>query len=181
MNENKNIEMILKAREKRYFYQKELIKEYGKTLIALKLNIPGPEKDGELYRKIFNNGLSLLEALLNEEKIKIIFEKVWYESTGSEAFMVVDIEAIKMKKICTQIEETDGLGRIYDFDVIDPLGNSISRERIGKEQRKCFLCNEYVWVCSRTRAHSVDEMLMFIEKTAKMYFIKNKREETKWQ
>ncbi|QZY53617.1 citrate lyase holo-[acyl-carrier protein] synthase [Crassaminicella profunda] len=181
MNENKNIETILRAREKRYFYQKQLVKEYKKTLVALKLNIPGPKKDGELYREIFNNGLKLLKVSLNKAKIKMIFKEIWNKSTGSEAFIIVDTDAIKTKKICTEIEETDGLGRIYDFDVMDALGNSISRESIGKEQRKCFLCDKYVWVCSRTRAHSIDEMLTFIEKTAKAYFIKNKREEIKWQ
>ncbi|TCO79328.1 citrate lyase holo-[acyl-carrier protein] synthase [Marinisporobacter balticus] len=181
MNENKNIEEILKARERRFYYQKKLIKKYEKTLVALKLNIPGSEKDGKLYRKIFNNGLNVLKAFLDQQKIKIIFEEICNKSTGSEAFIIVDTEAVKMKEICIEIEETDVLGRIYDFDVIDSLGNAVSREKIGKDQRKCFLCNEYVWVCSRTRAHSVDEMLTFIEKIAKTYFIKKKKEEIKWQ
>lgn len=169
---NENIEAILKSREQRFYYQKQLIKQYQKTLIVLKLNIPGPEKDGELYRRIFNNGLKLLKASLEEKKIHIVFEKICSKTAGSQVFIIVDTDAIKIKNICVNIEENDGLGRIYDFDVVDSLGNQVSRESIGKEQRKCFLCNEYVWICSRSRAHSVDEMLIFIEKTAKTYFIK---------
>lgn len=170
MTTNKNIEAILLERERRAIYQKKLIGFYQKTLIALKLNIPGPEKYGHLYRRIFCNGLGLLKDSLKKNNINIVFEKQLSKFTGSEAFLIVDEEAKKIKKLCTEIEEEDGLGRIYDFDVIDSSGNSIGREVIGKPQRKCYLCDEYVWVCSRSRAHSIEEMLQYIHYTAQAYF-----------
>lgn len=170
MIKNVNIERILRDREKRVIYQKMLIENHQKTLISFKLNIPGPQKDGKLYRKIFDNGLMLLMSSLKKYTIPIIFERTIYKFTGSEAFLILDEEARKIKILCTEIEEDDILGRIYDFDVIDSCGNSIGREEIGKAQRKCFLCNQYVWVCARSRAHSVEEMLQYIYDTAQMYF-----------
>ncbi len=167
---NKNLEAILKAREARAFYQQELVNEYKKTLIAFKLNIPGPEKDNELYRKIFNNGMNLLEVSLKEKDIPIVFKDLKLNIAGAEAFIVVDDDPVYIKKICTDIEDGDMLGRIYDFDVIGPLGDKVGGSEIGRNQRRCFLCDEYVWVCSRARAHSLDEMLQFIENSAKAYF-----------
>jgi len=171
MTTNRNIEAILKAREERMFYQKRLIEDYKKTLIAFKLNIPGPEKDGPLYRKIFNNGYSILKNSLEINNISIVFERIFLKSTGSEAFLIVDKEAKAVKVVCTEIEDKDKLGRIYDFDVIDYAGKTIGRREIGRDQRKCFLCDEYVWACSRSRAHSLEEMIDFIKKTAGTYFI----------
>lgn len=171
MTINKNLEAILQAREDRMIYQKKLIQEYQNTLIAFKLNIPGPEKDGPLYRKIFTNGLGLLKDVLKKQNVTIIFEKSNLKDTGLEAFLIVDKDAKNIKDICLGIEEKDSLGRIYDFDVIDAFGKSIGREELGRDRRKCFLCDEYVWVCARARTHSLEEMLCFIEETAKAYFI----------
>lgn len=168
---NRNMEAILEAREKRVFYQKKLIQEYKKTLMAFKLNIPGPEKDGFLYRRIFNNGYSLLKDSLDNNNISIIFERVFFKDTGPEAFLIVDKDARDIKILCTEIEDKDDLGRIYDFDVIDHSGKAVGRKEIGRDQRKCFLCDKYVWVCSRSRAHSLEEMINFIKETSKTYFI----------
>lgn len=52
------------------------------------------------------------------------------------------------------IEETHPLDRLYDMDVIDPDGNTLSRSRY----RKCLLCNCQAQECARSRKHSVDEM-----------------------
>tara|TARA_B100000965_G_C19419575_1_gene681494 strand:- start:293 stop:820 length:528 start_codon:yes stop_codon:yes gene_type:complete len=167
---NKNLGAILESRERRAAYQQKLIKDYKKTLISFKLNIPGPKKDSELYRKIFKNGQYLLEKSLMENNIAIRFKRSNFDITGPEAFIVADGDSKYIKSVCTEIEEQDMLGRIYDFDVIDSSGEIISRGTVGREQRKCFLCDEYVWVCSRSRAHSLEEMLQFIEKSAKAYF-----------
>ena len=173
MNDTKSLKAILEARERRVIYQQRLIKKYQKPLITFKLNIPGPEKDGLLYRRIFINGLKLLKSSLEKNNVKLVFEDLILKSTGSEAFLVVDDEAKYIKTLCIEIEENDGMGRIYDFDVIDVLGSPLMRETVGGEGRKCFLCDEYVWICSRARRHSLEEMLRFIEETAKAYF-KNK-------
>lgn len=167
---NKNLKVILESRERRVAYQQKLIRDYKKTLISFKLNIPGPKKDSDLYRKIFNNGQYLLEKSLMDNNTPIVFKRSNFDITGPEAFIVVDGNSRYIKSICTEIEDKDMLGRIYDFDVIDSLGETIGRGTVGREQRKCFLCDEYVWVCSRSRAHSLEEMLQFIEKAAKTYF-----------
>ncbi|SHK05668.1 citrate lyase holo-[acyl-carrier protein] synthase [Paramaledivibacter caminithermalis] len=174
MNTNENINIILLNRERRTIYQKKLVKEYKKTLITFKLNIPGPQKDSQLFRRIFNNGLTQLKNVLKKDSINIVFERAIFRDTGPEAFIIVDAQAEKIKILCIEIEEKDGLGRIYDFDVFDSSGKNIGREIVGKNQRKCFLCDEYVWVCSRNRTHSVEEMLQYIHNTAQIYF-KNKK------
>lgn len=170
MTTNKNIEAILRDRERRVNYQNKLIKEYQKPLITFKLNIPGPKKDSQLYRKIFNNGLRLIKFQLKEHSVSIIFQKLLFKETGPEAFLVVDENSKSIKELCTNLEEKDKLGRIYDFDVFDSSGKSITREIIGMTERKCFLCEKYVWVCARSRAHSVEELLQYIEATATTYF-----------
>lgn len=173
MTDTMNLKAILEARERRVIYQQRLVEKYQNPLISFKLNIPGPKKDSLLYRRIFNNGLNLIKSLLKRNSVNIVFEDIIFKPTGPEGFLVVDGEAKYIKALCIEIEEKDGMGRIYDFDVIDALGKPLVGETMGRKGRKCFLCDEYVWICARTRRHSLEEMLSFIEETAKAYF-KNK-------
>ena len=160
---NKNIYEILLGREKRANTQKKLLEIFKTPLVSFTLNIPGAEKIGPLFYKVFKTGVSCFEEKLFENNIKIINTKEGQSAAGYEAFFSIDEDAGNLKKFAVSIEEEHALGRLFDFDVFDAQGNHLKRVELGLPERKCIICGERAVVCSRSRKHSVDELLAKIE------------------
>jgi phosphoribosyl-dephospho-CoA transferase len=53
---------------------------------------------------------------------------------------------------------------------LDEKGMQISREELGIDLRKCLLWDNNAFVCGRSRAHGVDELINKIEAMAIDYF-----------
>lgn len=150
---------LLDAREQRAVHQQELLNQYPRcSLISMTLNIPGPVKDSEAYRKALALGVAELKARFEE----IVFEEVRWLRTGSEAYLVVREEALDTKKKAVLVEEQSPIGRLLDIDVIGSDG-PVSRTEVGGKPRKCLLCDEDAKVCARMQKHSLEELLGKIE------------------
>ena len=144
---------ILQAREQRALYQKELLAQYGKTLLCFTLNVPGPEKDNYLTEHGFALGNRLLSQAL--DMTKVVFHTQRVTAAGRESFYVADISPEELKKICLRLEETTPVGRVFDLDVLCPDGSKVLRENLAHPARKCLLCDLPAAVCGRSRAHDV--------------------------
>lgn len=138
---------ILAAREQRAQRQQQLLREYGAPLVCFTMNIPGPVKNSPLIRRAFEAGLSLLD----EKLTGILFRDTSCAVTGCEAFYSVDMPSDRLKAICTGIEESCSLGRLFDMDVLDLDGHKLERPT----QRGCMVCGAPGRSCAATRAHSV--------------------------
>lgn len=149
---------ILDARERRVLRQRALLKAYGKPLVCFTMNIAGPEKYNELIAKGFRMGLAMLDAQLRGSRIAVLQQQVYEENTGCEAYFVTDVQAEKLKELIVQIEDSIPAGRLFDMDILRPDGSKVSRESLGLPGRKCLLCNGPVHICSRSRAHTVQEL-----------------------
>ena len=79
----------------------------------------------------------------------------------------VDLSVSVLKKLMTEIEDGSRIGRLFDIDVIDVDLQPISRADIGMNDRKCLICGEPAHACSRSRKHSVAELLNEIERVLK--------------
>lgn len=171
---SKEIELnqLLKYRDDRYEYIKELIKDFKKTLIVFSLNIVGPKKMFNLSINTFYEGLSIIKDELTNNNINIIFERTIKDLCGYESFIVVDHNCYDLKKITTKIEDGNTLGRLFDIDIINFQGEKISREDINEKGRSCIICNNPVFICSRSRKHSVEEILKKEISIMLNYFIK---------
>lgn len=169
MVDEKILMEILDSREVRARKQKELIEKYRASLISFSLNIPGRKKDSELYRAIHREGLSYLEKAIRDKKIRLIYQEKEDKNTGSEAFLVLDEDALEIKKLTIEIEEIHPLGRIFDMDVFDREGNQIGRSQIGVRPRTCLLCHKEVRLCMREKNHSYEELISRIEELGKKY------------
>ena len=146
------LQEILDARDRRAEKQKNLLKQYGKTLVCFTMNIAGPVKYSPLIAEGFAIGCSQLEAQLTG--MPILYEQRLPRHTGCEAFYVVDAPAEKVKAQTLQIEQGSHLGRLFDMDVIAPDGQKLSRS----EDRKCLICGRSARECGPRRAHSVEQL-----------------------
>lgn len=161
-----NVDMMAKCREKRKKNQMDFISRYGTPCLSFSLNIPGPVKDSPLYREIHETGRFEIQALLSDQ---IMATQVFQKETGPEAYFAISLSAVELKEIIVNIEDSHALGRIFDMDVIDINGDSISRTDLNLSPRKCLICDERASICARSRRHSVDQLLARIKSIAEAY------------
>ena len=165
------LEEVLETREMRAGFEKKLSEKYPEDgVISFKLNIPGPVKNSDLIKRIFDLGTKDIKAALSRREFEIRYEKELNLRTGPEIFLVVKAQPIEVKTEMANLEEETPLGRLYDIDVVyDDEGKmeSIDRSKIGFQKRTCFVCEKDAKVCGRSRAHSISDMHDKIEELLK--------------
>ena len=159
---------ILAARENRAAKQKELLQRYRKPLICFTMNIAGPVKHSPDIAWGFMLGNRWLRLQLKD--LPILHQEEAQLPTGCESYYVVDAPAKTLKLRTVQIEESAPVARLFDMDVMDCDGKKLDRTGFDFPQRKCLICGKAAHFCSRSRAHSVEDLQL---KTA--YLLQNAR------
>lgn len=147
---------VLAAREHRGRVQENLLRDFPMTLISFTLNIAGPVKVFPLARWAFDEGVSRIKNLCAACGFPICHEEQIRAHTGLECFLSVGAPALKVKGALMALEEEDPLGRLFDLDVLTPEGQKVSRGDLGAPERGCLVCGGPVFLCSRSRAHSME-------------------------
>lgn len=163
---------VLSIKDKRQAFQRKLLAEYpGKTIVAIKLNIPGPIKNNSKIKRIFNLGMD--EFLKQLTDFKILFSHSWHLDTGEETFLVMDTKDIQaLKLISIKFEDEFNLGRLFDIDILSGWQRAYSRKDLGFTPRKCLICDQDAKSCARSRKHSIPEMQTKISEMYENYGIK---------
>lgn len=154
---------VLLAREERAARQRALQMLYGSHLISFTLNIPGPVKNSMHYRRAHDLGWRALLHMLQQSNQIVLHNEVRESAAGREAFLAVEGNAILLKQLCVQLEDTHPMGRLFDFDVLRPDGLAIHRAEIAMPPRRCLICAEPAHACARSRRHSLAELLLAVE------------------
>lgn len=161
------LDMLLESREKRWQLQRQLIQDNpGLTLVCLTVIMPGNVK---------RNAQSLVVAHAAVEAIQEAFGQSiqWQReqdlSTGYEGYYLVDMSMIACKRLACEIEDNHPLGRLFDIDVINTHVEPVSRSVIGREGRKCLLCDQDARYCMRNHTHSRDELQQKIQQMIEAY------------
>ena len=160
------LEEMLGAREERVARQREFLSLYNCPLVCFTMNIAGPVKHSPLIERAFYEGVRLLKASIVEKKIKACKTLVCH--TGCEMLLASREDCAFLKEICTKIEDTSPLGRLFDMDVLNKDGEKLSR----KKERGCIVCGAEGRGCSARRLHSVDELWNVTQKIICDYFKK---------
>ena len=156
--ENAHITEILAAREERVARQQSLLDAYKLPLICFTMNVAGPEKTGADIQKGFSLGKAQISAQLKAEGLAVAHFEEHATPAGYEAFYCVAGDAKRIKALTVGIEDASPLGRLFDMDVLTVDGDKLDRSVLGHPRRKCLLCARDAAVCSRSRAHSVEEL-----------------------
>ncbi len=149
------LEQILDSRTHRAERQQAALADGAACLVSFTLNIPGNVKQFPLARAAFSEGLALLRDAFGST---VIQENTMDEPTGCEALLVLDTDPAEAKRKAVHIEDTQSLGRLFDMDVLDADGRSLSRTDLGAAQRTCLICGQSAKVCGRSRAHSPEQL-----------------------
>lgn len=161
------LEQVLDSRTRRVERQRALLAEGVSCLVSFTLNIPGPVKQFPLARAAFSEGLALLQDTFGAAVQKA---ETIDEPTGSEGLLVLDADPTDAKRKTAALEEGHPLGRLFDMDVLDEGGRSLSRTELSLSQRTCLLCGNSAKVCGRSRAHSLSELQARIGAFLEAYF-----------
>ena len=89
--------------------------------------------------------------------------------TGFEAYFLIQMSLLECKRMACDIEDTHPLGRLFDIDVIDADVSPVPRAAIGKEGRKCLLCEQEARYCMRNHTHSREELQRKIQQMIEAY------------
>lgn len=153
---------VLAARENRVRFQEKLLNQYpDTTLICFKCNIPGEVKNNKTIQAIFSLGKEEIMDKFESEKTKLLYSKEININTGPEFFLIVQESPEVIKEEMMRIEEDTPIGRLYDMDVLykqTEVLHSLSRQELGKSERKCLICSKSAKNCGRNRTHSLEEM-----------------------
>lgn len=157
---NYNALDILNAREERVYLIEELIEKYSLPIVCLRINYPGETKNNDLTSNISK---VLREEIFNVFRDYVLYEDFKFTAEGPLLILVINNDALMIKKKTIELEENHLLGRLGDIDVYDKDGNGISRKDLGYPSRKCFICSDMAQNCVRAQKHSIDEVIKFIQ------------------
>jgi len=159
--------IILEAREKRARHIEALMKEFKyKTIVILKTNVPGADKNPNRLKFICN----LYDSLIRQEfKSKITTKAKVGSVDGNYVYYVVEEEGNIVKEKTILIEEENVLGKLIDIDVYHEI--SITRTHLQCEMRKCLICDNYSHICVRDQTHTQEELFTKIDEITQDYLV----------
>ena len=149
---------MLDAKEKRYYNIKDLTEKYEAPVLSFMLNIPGEDKNFEEAVSFHKKYVEKIKNLLEEKKIKILFEDYQNLITGMEYLAVLDGDGRLIKKLMMEVEEASLGGRLLDLDIYDKDFSQISRSSLGLPERKCILCGDTARTCIKKERHKIEEL-----------------------
>ena len=149
---------MLEAKEKRYYKIKDLTESYKAPVLSFMLNIPGEDKNFEEAVSFHKKYVDKIKNLLEENKIKILFEDYQNLVTGMEYLAVLDGDGRLIKKLMMEVEEESLGGRLLDLDIYDKDFSQISRSSLGLPERKCIICGKTARTCIKEERHDLKEL-----------------------
>lgn len=167
--EPQDISAVLANKDHRAAVQRKLVADYPEmTVVAAKLNIPGPIKNNQAITRFFIAELRQLEENWLTAGVLFYQKEQWLTAgTGPERFYLVKEGATTVKEQTTEFEESTPSRRLFDLDVLvkeDGQVRPLSRSDSGQPARRCFVCGRPAKECGRSRRHSVEELQMAVNK-----------------
>ena len=158
------IEAILHAKEMRAWKQKELLSRHPlASLISLSINIPSLIKLSHEAVVVHEIAHQALFEMLEHEGIELLACESKLSPNGAESFFTCKADAKMLKAFTCKVETTHPLGRLMDIDVLDAMGNILSRSTLGLPKRKCFVCEDEAQLCARSQKHTYAELTLHIK------------------
>ena len=162
------LDELLLSRDNRHQMHLELLEQYpGRTLVSVTMVMPGPVKSNIISLTLADKA----EAFLRHcQQLQIEHMTRRDLNTGSEIYFISRLPLLETKRICCRIEDEHPLGRLWDFNVIQPNSEPLSRTEIGLRPRKCIICGDQDAItCIRARRHTKADLYARVEELFKQH------------
>lgn len=137
-----SIPELLVSRDERQARQHVWLKRHPVPLVSFTVVAPGPIKDSEVTRRIFNHGVTALRALAAKQGWQIQEQAALVSASGPEGMLSIAAPARDLKLATIELEHSHPLGRLWDIDVLTPEGEILSRRDYSLPPRRCLLCEQ---------------------------------------
>lgn len=150
---------IFMSKHQRVERQSELVFLHKLPVLTLTLHLPIELAKKSYTKVIFQSAINAIQGQLAELDWGIKTRQIMHLNMGSEALFVVDTpSANQLKKNMLKIERNHPLGAIFNIDVCDDRGKTISRKSSLLPARQCIICDQTAQRCNIDNRHSVDEI-----------------------
>jgi len=156
------LEELLAARERRVARQAMLIEQHGVPVVSLTIVMPGPVKNNRWARRALQEAMLSFDRLCDARNWPVLSREHRCLRSGPEALYAVDADLVRLKASAIELEDHEPIGRLWDFDIIDPAVSAVSRKALGYPPRRCLVCRRPARECGRARRHSLDLLLSTI-------------------
>ncbi|EBY9446357.1 citrate lyase holo-[acyl-carrier protein] synthase [Salmonella enterica] len=163
------LEEMLQARDKRAARQRQALNCYRLPLISLTLVAPGAVKNSAVWRRVADYAIAEILALCEQKEWVNVWEMQVNERSGPEWMAAVCEPAMALKQHMSTLEMSHPLGRLWDIDIIDSDGKSLSRRELGHPARPCLICQQDAHLCARGKHHTLDLLLDEIARRIECY------------
>ncbi|MTJ84208.1 MAG: citrate lyase holo-[acyl-carrier protein] synthase [Telmatospirillum sp.] len=158
------LSQMLDARDRRVRRQQAALARFGVPVLSLTMVMPGPVKDCPAIRTAFAAARRAVDDLAKESGWRVLLDQDCGGSTGPEALLAFDADAVVLKRALVALEDGHPMGRLWDLDVLCPAGGAIGRRVIGAPPRRCLLCGEEAHACARSHRHPLPLLLAVLRK-----------------
>lgn len=162
-----NYEEVKHEVEKLCDFERALIKKNKKTLMVVKVTSLLKNKDTYFTKNIVDCIENAINQIFNEKICTRIIRIT--SSSGPVINMVIDMDAVKTKKMCVEMEDKHILGSIVDILVYDSEYNCVSRSKLKLKEKKCLVCGGDEIGCAEKDNHSQHEIITRMKDLYKKY------------
>lgn len=153
-------------KEQRYVFQKRLIEKYKRTLLSIKVDYPGNNRNNNITKNIIN----CIDGVLNDIFIESIYMKIFkITAEGPVITFLLDLDSHEAKNMCDQVANKHILGRVVDLEIYDLSGKYIKSENVKHQEKKCIICGRKDSVCKSRKTHNQSELVACITNIYKEY------------
>lgn len=146
---------LLAARDARQALLEAARPAGGEVLVAVALNVAGPEKEPPGALELQAWALAqLVGALPGARPVHS-----GGDAMGPFALLAVPGDPAAVKRACIGVEERRPAARLVDLDVYDQAGRPVDRAALGLAPRGCLLCPAPAVECIRLGRHPLPEVL----------------------
>ncbi len=150
---------VFMSKQQRVERQNELVFHHKLPVLTLTLHMPIELATKSYTKVIFQSAINAIQGQLAELGWGIATRQFMHLNIGSEALFVVDTpSANQLKKTMIKIERNHPLGAIFNIDVSDARGKTVSRKSSQLPPRQCIICDQAAQRCSLQNKHSVAEI-----------------------
>ena len=162
------LDELLLSRDNRHQMHLDLLKQYpGRTLVSVTMVMPGPVKSNSISLTLADKAEAFLQHCQQLQIEHLIRRDL---NTGSEIYFISRLPLLEAKALCCRIEDRHPLGRLWDFDVIQPDSTPLARTAIGLAPRKCIICGDQDAInCIRARRHTKPALYARVEELFNQY------------
>ncbi len=129
------------------------------TVIAVSVNVPGPEKNRPGLEALVARGAAALDTG-GVEGMPLF---AGTDLLGPYRIVVAPGSASAIKEKAVTLEARLPGGRVLDLDVLTPDGQPVDRQRLGLAPRCCYACDRPARECILLARHTLSELLAAVD------------------